>query len=191
MKKSRHLLRKKIKNVYNPNTIKQISRQNNNLNDKDLDEEFAKNMNNPYCFIDENKKIGFKVNLESHNINHAKCLLNIVPNFPDIGIETGYISKILKEMAAICTGLIYQYIFKYHIFFSASFNKVNEEDQRSDETELFFNININHNLTESDIDNIDVKSQLEHQIQNQETKESGWIFDKIYSMKMKFHKTGE
>ena len=35
----------------------------------------------------------------------------------------------------------------------------------------------------------DVKSQLEHQIQ--ETKESGWIFDKINSMKNKFFKTGE
>ena len=48
------------------------------------------------------------------------------------------------------------------------------------------NLKIIHNLTESDIDNIDVKSQLEHQIQIQETKESGWIFDKINSMKLSF-----
>ena len=38
-------------------------------------------------------------------------------------------------------------------------------------------LKIIHNLTESDIDNIDVRSQLAHQIQIQETKESGWIFD--------------
>ena len=50
---------------------------------------------------------------------------------------------------------------------------------------------INNNLTESDIDNIDVRSQLENQIQIQETKESGWIFDKINSMKTSFNKTGE
>ena len=50
---------------------------------------------------------------------------------------------------------------------------------------------INNNLTESDIDNIDVKSQLEHQIQVQETKEPGWIFDKINSMKVSFYKTTE
>ena len=49
---------------------------------------------------------------------------------------------------------------------------------------------INNNLTESDIDKIDIKSQLEHQIQIQETKESGWIFDKINSMKIRFYKTG-
>ena len=41
-------------------------------------------MINPYCFIDENLKIGSKINLESHNIIHS----NFVPNFPDIGIET-------------------------------------------------------------------------------------------------------
>ena len=50
---------------------------------------------------------------------------------------------------------------------------------------------INNNLTETDIDNIDIKSQLDHQIEIQKTKESGWIFDKINSMKIRFYKTGE
>ena len=126
---------------------------------------------------DENLKIGFKNNLESHNINHANSLLNIEPNFPDIGIETRYIKKILKEMATIYARLKNQYKFKYHILFSARFYKINEEDQRSDD--LFINLNINNNLTETDINNIGVKSQLEHQIQIQETKKSGWIFAKL------------
>ena len=52
-------------------------------------------------------------------------------------------------------------------------------------------MNLNHNLTETDINHNDVKSQLEHQIQNQETKKSGWIFDKNNSMKIKIYKTGE
>ena len=63
--------------------------------------------------------------------------------------------------------------------FSASFYKINEEDQRNNEIELYINLKINSNLTESDIDNMDIRSQLEQQIQVQETKESGWIFDKI------------
>ena len=50
---------------------------------------------------------------------------------------------------------------------------------------------INHNLTETDINNIDVKSQLEHHIQTQETKDSGWIFAKMNSMKILFYKTRE
>ena len=52
-------------------------------------------------------------------------------------------------------------------------------------------MNINHNLTESHIKNIDVKSQLEHQIQFHETKESVWMFDKIIAMEKRFFKTGE
>ena len=184
-------IKKKIQKVYNPKTLQQLARQNIEMNDKELDEEIAKKMINPYYFIDENLKIGFKINLESHNINHANSLLNIEPNFPDNGIETRYINIILKEMATNYARLINPYKFKYHIIFSASFYRVNEEDQRSDEIELFINLNINNNLTETDINNIDVKSQLEHQIQVHETKESGWIFDKINSMKIRFYKTEE
>ena len=94
-------------------------------------------------------------------------------------------------MAAIYARLTNQYKLKYHILFSASFYKINEEDQRNDENESFVNLNIKDNLTETNIKNIDIKSQLEHQIQVQETKESGWIFDKINSMKTRFFKTGE
>ena len=61
-------------------------------------------------------------------------------------------------MATIYARLMNQYKFRYHILFSVSFYEINEEDQRRDEIELFFNLNINHKLTETDIDNIDVKS---------------------------------
>ena len=94
-------------------------------------------------------------------------------------------------MATIYARLINQYKFKFHILFSASFYMINEEDQRSDEIELFINLKFSNNLTETDIINIDVKCQIEHQIQVQETKESGWIFDKINSMKIRFYKTEE
>ena len=56
---------------------------------------------------------------------------------------------------------------------------------------MFNNLNINNNLTEKDNDKIDIISQLEHQTQSQETRESGWIFDKNKSMKKRFYKTGE
>ena len=52
-------------------------------------------------------------------------------------------------------------------------------------------LTITPNFPESDIDGIDIKSQLEHQFQIQETKESGWRFDEITSMKKSFNKTGE
>ena len=143
--------------------LKQIARQNIKLNDKELDTELAKKLNNLYYFFDKILKVAFKFFLEGHNINHANSLLNIIPNFADIGIETRYTNKILKEIATKNARLINQYKFKDHILFSASFYKINEEDQRSDEIEIFINLNFNNNLTESDINNIDVKSQLEHQ----------------------------
>ena len=74
---------------------------------------------------------------------------------------------------------------------SARFYKQDEDKQVLDETELLINLNINHNLTESDLDKIDIKSPFEHQIQQQEMKDSGWRFDKINSMILYFYKTGE
>ena len=64
-------------------------------------------------------------------------------------------------------------------------------NQVVDETELIINLTVKHNLTQNDIDNIDVKSPLEHQIEQQEMKESGWRFDKNDSMTVYFYKTGE
>ena len=174
-KEERSPIKKKIQKVYNPKTLQQVARQNVKMNDKVLDKEITKKMINTYYFIKENLKIGFKINLESHIINHANSLLNIEPNFPDIGIETRYVNKILKEMATIYARLINQYKFRYHILFSASFYKINEEDQRSDEIDLFINLNIDNNLTETGINNIDVKSQLEHHFQVQETKDGYMI----------------
>ena len=180
-------IKKKTQKVYNPKTLKQLAREKIKLDDK----EFAKMMINPYYFINRNLKNGFKINLESHNMSHANSILTITCKYPEIGIEYRYINGIVKELSAIYARLINQYKFKYHTLFSASFYKINEEDQRDNEIELYINLKINKNLTESDIDNIDVRSQLEHQIQIQETKESGWIFDKINSMKISFYKTTE
>ena len=148
-------------------------------------------MFNPCYFTDENLKTGFKFNLKSLSNNHANSLLSIIPVHTDFEIETRYFNKILEELATIYARLINQKKFNYHIINSASFYKINEEDQKIDEVEFIIDLNVDYNLTESDINNIDVKSQLEHQIKIQETKDSGWIFDKINSMKIRFYRTGD
>ena len=186
-KEEKSPIKKKIQKVYNPKTLIQLARNKNNLDDKEL----AKIMINPYYFIDKNLKFGFKINLESHNFSHANPILTFIPKFPEFGIEFRYTNKMVKELSFIYARLLNQYKFKYHTLFSASFYKITEEDQRKNEIELYINLKINNTLTESDIDNIDIRSQLEHQIQKQETKESGWIFGKINSMKISFYKTTE
>ena len=84
-----------------------------------------------------------------------------------------------------------QYLFRNHTVFSARNDKQGEDKQVLDETELFNNLNINHNLTESDLGENDLKSPLEHQIQQQEMKDCGWRFNKNNSMTVYFHQIGE
>ena len=78
-------------------------------------------MINPYYFIDNNLKNGFKINLESHNISLANSIFTITSKFPEFGVEYRYIKEIIKELSVIYARLINQYKIKYHTFFSASF----------------------------------------------------------------------
>ena len=55
-------------------------------------------MTNQYYFLDENLEIGFKINLESHNINHANSILTTTPDYSEFGIEFRYINKIKKRV---------------------------------------------------------------------------------------------
>ena len=96
----------------------------------------------------------------------------------------------MKDLSVIYARLLNQNKFKYQTVFSARFDKQDENDQVLDETELYINLNINHNLTQSDLDNIDVKFPLEFQVQQEEMKNSGWGFDKINSMTIYFYQTG-
>ena len=96
--------------------------------------------------------------------------MTITPNYPEFGFEVRYVNKKLKDSSVIYAKLMNQYNIKYQTVFSARFDKQNEANQVLDETELFINLNTNHNLKESDLDKIDIKSPLEHQIQQQEMK---------------------
>ena len=176
----------KSKTKYNPKPLRQLERDNIKLDDKQLNKELSKKMNNQYYFTDRALQVGFKINLDSHHINHANSKITIMPSFPEYGIEVRYINKIIKELAVIYARLINQYIFRYQTVFSARFNKQDEDNLLLDETEIFINLKINQNLTQTDINNIDVVSPLEHQKQQQKMKDSGWRLDKINSMTVYF-----
>ena len=181
----------KMNKIHNPKSLKQLARDNIILDDKQLNKELAKKMINPNYFTDRILKIGFKINLDSHNLHHTNSKLTIMPNYPEFGIELRYINKCMKELAMIYSRLINQYKFKNQTVFSAIFDKQDEDGRLLDKTELFFSLNINHNLTQSILDKINIISPLEFQIQQQELKDSVWRFDKIISMTMYFYKTTE
>ena len=181
----------KIKEFYNPKPLRQLARDNIRLDDIQLNKELARKMINPYYFINRALQVAFKINLDSHQFNHANSKLTITPIFLEFGIELRYIHKILKELAMVYARLINQYIFKNQTVFSARFDQQDEDGELLDETELFNNLNINHNLTQSDLDKINIISPLEFQIQQQEMKDSGWRFDKINSMTVYFYETNK
>ena len=181
----------KINKIHNPKSSNQIARDNIRLDDKQLKNELAKGMINPYYFTNRALQVGFKINLDSHYNNHAISKLTITPNFPEFGIELRYINKIMKELAMIYARLINQYKFKYQTVFSARFDQQDEDSHLLEETELFINLNLNRNLTQSDLDKISNISPLEFQRQQKEMKDSGWRFDKINSATLYFHKITE
>ena len=187
----REPIENKIKKIYNPISLKKLARNNIKLDDKQLNKELAKKMINPYYFSDRNLQVAYKINLDSHHINHLNSKVSISSNIENTGIEFRFINKIMREMAIIHARLINQYKFRYQTVFSARFDKQDEHGQLLDETELFINLNINQNLTESDLDNINITFPLEIQIQQQEMKDSGWRFDKLYSMTIYFYKTND
>ena len=176
----------KIEKIYNPKSLTQMARGKITLDDKQLNKELARKMPNHCYFNDRKIKVGFKINLNSHHINHANSNLTITPVYPEFRIEFCYINIIIKELSVIYARLINHYKFKYQTIFSARFDKQDEDNQVLDEIELFVNFNNNHNLTETDINKIDVKSPLEYQIQQQEMKDFGWRFDKTNTMTIFF-----
>ena len=58
-------------------------------------------MINLYYFTDRNLKVGFKINLDSHQINHANSKLTITPDYLEFGIEVRYINEILRKLSVI------------------------------------------------------------------------------------------
>ena len=127
----------KIEKIYNPKPLKQLARINIKIDDKKLNKELAKKMINPYYFSDGNLKVAYKINLDSHHINHLNSKLTISSNFENTGIEFRFINKFMREMAIIYARLINQYKFRYQTVFSARFDKQDEDNQLLDETELF------------------------------------------------------
>ena len=185
----REPIENKIKKIYNPISLKKLTRNKINLDDRQLNKELAKKMINPYYFSDRDLKVAYKINLDSHHINHLNSKLTITSNFENTGIEFRFINKIMREMAIIYARLINQYKFRYQTVFSARFDKQDEDNHLLDE--LFINLNINQNLTQSDLGNINITFPLERQIQQPEMKDSGWRFDKNNSMTIYFYKTSE
>ena len=91
-------------------------------------------------------------------------------------------------MATNCAMLMNQYKFIFQTVFSARFDKQGKDGQILDETEIYKNLGINRSLKRIEIDNINVRFQLEDQIITRQMKDIGWRFDKCVPMTVYFFK---
>ena len=98
----------KIKNKYIPESLKQIARDTIKLDDKQLNKELAKKMINLFTFTESKLKLGFKINSDTHHINHINSKFTFTSNYLEFGIEVRYFNKIKKEISVIYATLIYQ-----------------------------------------------------------------------------------
>ena len=122
---------------------------------------------------DDNQKglrLEVKINKDS------PCLTFIITPYESVNeVEMFYINHIIKQLSDIYARLINQYKFRYQTVFLVVFDKQNE---------LFIDLNISHNLTQNDIDMIDIISPLKHKIHDEEMKNSSW---QINSMTVYFY----
>ena len=124
--------------VYNPITLKQIERSSFETDYKQVNNDSAEKMLNPFYLTDRALQVGLNINLDSHQINSATSKITNKLNYSEIGIEIRYIKKILEEMDTICARLRYHYKFNYQTVLSAKFDKQDEDGQMLHESEFFF-----------------------------------------------------
>ena len=106
----------------------------------------------------------------------SPCLTFVITPYESVNeVEVFYINHIIKQLSNIYARLMNQYKFRYQTVFSVVFDKQNE---------LFIDLNISHNLTQTDIEKIDVISPLKHKIHDEEMKNSSW---QINSMTVYFY----
>ena len=140
-------------------------------------------------YVRSNKRIEQRIKNPGYD-NDRKLQIELRIDSPSLSfiissgfeIEIFFINHIIKKLSNIYARLINQYKFRYQTVFSAVFDKQNE-----DEKELLIILNITHNLTQTDIDEIDVISQLKHKIHDEEMKDFDWQFYKINSMTVYFY----
>ena len=182
LKTKRHLEKKEIKprKIIDKDNIKETNK-NKNIKRNDKIE---------YKFTDIILNIAYDITVDKHHKKNLNSQITITSKFDTFGIEMNFVDKIFREMSHIYAKFINQYKFKYQISFMLLFYKFEEDGDIRKEAEMTVNLNRTNNLTQSEIDNVDIQWDLEARKQNLEMQESGWIFRRVNSMTISYYNTG-
>ena len=180
LKTKRHLEKKEIKpkKIIDKNDVKET---NKNIKRNDKIE---------YKFTDDILNKIYDITVDRHHKKDLNSQITITSKFDNTGIEMYYIDKIFKEMAHIYAKYINQYKFKNQLYFMLLFYKFEEDGDIRTEAEMTITLNMTNNLTQSEINNVNIQWDVEARKQNLEMRESGWVFQRVNSMTISFYNTG-
>ena len=182
LKTKRHLEKKEIepRKIIDKDNIKETNKNKNIKRNGKIEDKFTDNILN----------IAYDITVDSHHKKNLNSQITITSKFDTFGIEMYYIDKIFKEMSHIYAKFINQYKFKYQLSFMLLFYKLEEDGDIRKEAEMPITLNMTNNLTQSEIDNVNIQWNVEARKQNLEMKESGWVFQRVNSMTISFYNTG-
>ena len=103
-------------------------------------------------------------------------------------ISEYHINNITKQMAIKNGELIRQFKFKIKVFANVRYHK-NIEDEPIEVADHYIAIPIIENLTRLQLNDLDIMSDLDNEIERREMEGSGWDMQGIKHLKIYFHKT--
>ena len=180
LKSKNHLEKKGIKpkKIIDKNNIKETNKST------------KRNEKIEYKFTDDVLNKIYDITVDRHHKKDLNSQITVTSKFDNMGIEMYHIDEIFKEMVHIYAEYINQYKFKYQLSFMLLFYKFEEDGDIRREAEMTVTLNMVNNLTQSEIDSVDIQWDVEARKQNLEMRESGWNFQRVNSMSISFYNTG-
>ena len=109
-------------------------------------------------------EIAFDITIDYHHNKHENSQIKITAKLNNRGIDKTHNDKILKEMVNLCSKLMFQYKFRYQLICLVLFNKNGVDNEILPELDLPITLSSAHNLTHSELDNINLQWTLENRI---------------------------
>ena len=129
----------------------------------------------------------YNVILIHHNPIDLNCELKVIAKANQY-INQFHINNIIKQMAIKYGELINQFKFKIKVFANVGYIKNNGEDP-IEEVNHHIAINIIENLTRIQLNDLDIMTDLNYEIERRDMEGSGWNIQGINHLKIYFHKT--
>ena len=129
----------------------------------------------------------YNVILIHHNLIDLNFELKVVGKANQY-INKCHINNIVKQLSIKYGELIRQFKFKIRFYANVKY-LLEHEDELSEEVNHYIGVDIINILTRLQLNDLDIMSDLDNEIQNRDMEGSGWNVQGINHLKIYFHKT--